>query len=235
MHQNDRGASLVEPPPPQHEGTELPPGGRQPLSCDRIVAAALRYVDDNCLDDLSMRRLGGELGVEAMSLYRYFPSKAALLDAVVSRALCSLALPARDVGSNWEPEVRAYARSFRAVARAHPHLIPLMATMGPGNPTLASIHARMIRLWSDAGLDTDTAPKAQCALQGYLTGISLWDAPAGDDRGRDAHVAGTAPADGSQELAIPADCGHADKDFEFGLDVLMGGLRERVAGTARTA
>ena len=51
---------------------------RAPLSCTRIIDAAVRYVDDNCLDELSMRRLGNELGVEAMSLYRYFPSKAAL-------------------------------------------------------------------------------------------------------------------------------------------------------------
>src|SRR4051794_35669725 len=42
-----------------------PTGGRQPLSRDRIIAAATGYVDANCLDDLSMRRLGSELGVEA--------------------------------------------------------------------------------------------------------------------------------------------------------------------------
>jgi AcrR family transcriptional regulator len=70
-----------------------PVAARQPLSCDRIVDAALRLVDLECLADLSMRRLGGELGVEAMSLYRYFPSKSALLDAVACRALEGLELP----------------------------------------------------------------------------------------------------------------------------------------------
>src|SRR6187399_1213542 len=78
---------------------------RAPLSCTRIIEAAVRYVDDNCLDELSMRRLGSELGVEAMSLYRYFPSKAALLDAVVAYLLRDLSLPERpaaDAGAEWE-------------------------------------------------------------------------------------------------------------------------------------
>src|SRR6478752_5846368 len=111
---------------------------RAPLSCTRIMDAALRYVDQNCLDELSMRRLGSELGVEAMSLYRYFPSKAALLDGVVCNALTDLALPAQGSGE-WESDVRAYARSFRRLSREHPRLMPLLATTGPENHTLAEV------------------------------------------------------------------------------------------------
>src|SRR5262245_60436475 len=75
---------------------------REPLSCVRIIDAAVRYVDDNCLDELSMRRLGSELGVEAMSLYRYFPSKQALLDAVVARLLAGLDMPDDAAPKGWE-------------------------------------------------------------------------------------------------------------------------------------
>ncbi len=91
-----RGAALA--PDMQTATLGTPSRGGQfrvPLSCTRIIDAAVRYVDDNCLDELSMRRLGSELGVEAMSLYRYFPSKAALLDAVVDRLLSDLVLPHR--------------------------------------------------------------------------------------------------------------------------------------------
>lgn len=251
MHQPEPGATLVgRAPSTQPEDATGNPAvtSRLPLSCDRIVEAALAFVDHNCLGELSMRRLGGELGVEAMSLYRYFPSKNALLEAVLSRALGELALPAPDIGAGWEPEVRAYARSFRAVARQHPHLIPLMATMGPANPTLASIHARMVRLWRDAGLDAATAPRAQSAIQGYLTGISLWDASVADAATAADGAATEGPAAGSstvagarttaseappQAVTVPAQPagGPADDDFEFGLDVLMGGLREHVAGS----
>jgi AcrR family transcriptional regulator len=191
---------------------------RERLSCDRIVDAAVQYIDAHCLDDLSMRRLGAELGVEAMSLYRYFPSKAALLEAVVSRMLRDVCLPNRRSG-DWEPQVRAYARSFRDIARAHPQLIPLLAAIGPRNPTLAAIHEQMLPVWRSAGLEPDEAPRAQCALHGYLTGSSMWDAH------RAGHLDGAAPR--SQATGD-------DEDFEFGLDLLIEGLRARLLTAARS-
>ena len=66
-----------------------------------------------------MRRLGNELGVEAMSLYRYFPSKAALLDGVACRALEPLRQPLSQT-TDWREEVRTFGRSFRQIAREHP-------------------------------------------------------------------------------------------------------------------
>ncbi len=177
-------------------------GTRQPLSCARIVDAAVAYVDHDCLDSLSMRRLGAELGVEAMSLYRYFPSKAALLDAVVCRMLAEIALPADDDAgrTTWEADVRGYARSFRAACAAHPRLLPLLATIGPGNATLARIDQRMTRLWREAGFDGSTAALAQAALQGDLTGSCL------------------------QGIGTTA----GDAAFDLGLDALIGGLGDRL-------
>jgi AcrR family transcriptional regulator len=183
-------------------------GPRQPLSRDRIIAAATGYVDANCLDDLSMRRLGSQLGVEAMSLYRYFPSKAALLDGVVCNALSDLKLPAQ-YGRDWESDVRAYARSFRRLSREHPRLMPLLATTGPDNHTLAEITRRMVSSWRGAGLDQDTAERAQAALHGYVTGMSVGGARAVE----------------------------SDEIFEFGLNAMICGLREvvvhREAASAR--
>lgn len=67
------------------EGAE--PGGkstlaREALSRERIVAAALELVDERGLEGLTMRALGRKLGVEAMALYHYFPSKGALIEAI---------------------------------------------------------------------------------------------------------------------------------------------------------
>ena len=59
-----------------------PAGGRDALSRDRIVAAALDLVDEQGLEGLTMRALGRKLGVEAMALYHYFPSKDALIEAI---------------------------------------------------------------------------------------------------------------------------------------------------------
>lgn len=189
-------------------GAEVTPPGpstRQPLSCARIVDAAVAFVDHDCLDSLSMRRLGAELGVEAMSLYRYFPSKAALLDAVVCRMLAQIALPGDGANAAvaWEADVRGYARSFRAACAAHPRMLPLLATIGAGNATLARIEERMTALWRDAGFDAATAAHAQAALQGYLTGSCL------------------------QGIGTTA----GDAAFSLGLDALIDGLGDRLRAT----
>jgi AcrR family transcriptional regulator len=208
---------------------------RVPLSRGRIIDAALSYVDANCLADLSMRRLGGELGVEAMSLYRYFPSKAALLDGVACRLLADLELPEAGDGDRWEPRARAYARSFRQIAQAHPRLFPLLATVGPANDTLERITLRMVDLWREAGMDECMAERAQRALQGFVTGSSLWEATSAES---------DAPIE-LPRLRIVADDGarqrpsrHAhdpDADFEFGLDLLLKGLRQRISSEAAPA
>lgn len=172
----------------------------------RIIEAAVRYADSNCLDELSMRRLGSELGVEAMSLYRYFPSKGALLDAVVGWMLRDLALPA-EPRDDWEDQVRDFAVSFRGITRQHPHLMPLLTIRSPDDPLLLDIHDRMVVVWRRAGLSHDDAKSAQRALQSYLSGSSQW------------HQEGChGPA--------------AETDFRYGLDVFLDGVRSRVAEAA---
>ena len=51
---------------------------REPLSRQRILEAAVRLVDAEGLNALTMRRLASELGVEGASLYKHIPNKAAL-------------------------------------------------------------------------------------------------------------------------------------------------------------
>jgi AcrR family transcriptional regulator len=177
---------------------------REPLSCVRIIEAAVRYVDSNCLDELSMRRLGGELGVEAMSLYRYFPSKGALLDSVVGWLLRDLALPDGRDTEDWEGQARDFAVSFRSIIRQHPHLMPLLTVRSPDDPLLSGIHDRMVRVWRRAGLSDEHAQSAQRALQSYLSGSSQWH----------------------QEACHG---GAAETDFRYGLDVFLDGVRSRVA------
>ncbi|MEO8452001.1 MAG: TetR family transcriptional regulator, partial [Gemmatimonadota bacterium] len=60
------------------------------LTRERILDAALAAVDRDGLEALTMRSLGRELGVEAMSLYHHFPNKARLLEGVVDRVLAEI-------------------------------------------------------------------------------------------------------------------------------------------------
>src|SRR5437879_8120056 len=106
---------------------------RTALSRERIAVAAVALIDGEGLDALSMRRLGAELGVEAMSLYRHFPSKAALLEAVVARLLAELPVPA-PTAARWQEAFRALARAYRALLTRHPNAIPLLATLELSHP-----------------------------------------------------------------------------------------------------
>ena len=108
-----------------------PPSQRIPLSRDRIVSAALEFIDDKGLPGLTMRRLGEQLGVEAMALYRYVPSKEDLLDAVVEALVADVradevVLDAPQDG--WQDFLQRLAHGVRRVALAHPKAFPLVAS-----------------------------------------------------------------------------------------------------------
>ncbi len=70
------------------------PAPRAPLSRDRVLGAALRLADQGGLESLSMRKLGQELGVEAMALYYHFANKDEIVDGIVDLVFAEVELPA---------------------------------------------------------------------------------------------------------------------------------------------
>ncbi|TDQ05828.1 TetR/AcrR family transcriptional regulator C-terminal domain-containing protein [Labedaea rhizosphaerae] len=97
------------------------------LSREAILDAAVRFVDEHGIAKLSMRKLGAELGVEAMTLYYYLPNKEALLDGLVDHVTSSVDLVARG-GEQWPDLLRRIAVSLRAALLAHPGVLPLVST-----------------------------------------------------------------------------------------------------------
>ena len=81
---------------------------RDPLSRERVLRAALEIADKEGIDALSMRRLGEDLGVKAMSLYKHVPNKDAVLDGMVDIVVGEITLPA--IGGDWRAEMRKRAR-----------------------------------------------------------------------------------------------------------------------------
>lgn len=222
------------------------------LSRERIVECAVDYVERHCLSDLSMRRLGSELGVEAMSLYRYFPSKAALFEAIVDVTVARIAT--RPSGAtDWESAVRAYAHSFRDAAREDPGLFPLLLAAARTHPGVQALMERMLSMWRGTGLDQEMSRQAQCAVHAFTMGTvtaelgsafgpafafgpasGAGEGASADHGGRGecrdhtpgVHLATTAPP------VAPGENGNAssaDAEFEFCLDVLVEGLRARVS------
>lgn len=103
---------------------------RTPLDRRRILEAALRLIDEHGLTELSMRRLGADLGVQAMSLYRHLPNKQAVVEGVRDLIFEELAAlrPASPPDEPWDASLVAMATAFRAVCRRHPHALTLFAT-----------------------------------------------------------------------------------------------------------
>lgn len=209
-------------------------GPRVPLSRPSVLSAALRIVDRHGIDALSMRRLGKELGVEAMSLYNHIPNKAALLDGLIEQVINEVEEPPAD--APWDEQVRAMARSYRRLAHDHPHVVPLIA-MRPFN-TITALRPveRAFAIFRGAGFDEAETLHAFRTLAGFATGYTL--AETGGFFGE------TIPSDSTdiveegdldpdffpnltRMLPTIANCDH-DAEFEFALDVIIEGLRTKL-------
>lgn len=96
------------------------------LNRERIHQGALRIVDAEGLDGLSMRRLAAELGVRAPSLYGHVASKDDLLHSVANEVMDQVDVSAFDSG-DWQQGLKVWARSYRAALASHPNLVPFLA------------------------------------------------------------------------------------------------------------
>jgi AcrR family transcriptional regulator len=66
---------------------------REPLTRERIIEAAMRLMDKEGLEAVTMRRIGRELGVEAMSLYNHVADKEDILSGVVEAVMGEYEFP----------------------------------------------------------------------------------------------------------------------------------------------
>ena len=85
-----------------------------------------------------MRRLGAELNVEAMALYRYVPGREQLLDEVVEYVMNELydSTMTGELTGSWQEYLRQTAQGVRTVATAHPRIFPMVASRPPAAPWL---------------------------------------------------------------------------------------------------
>jgi AcrR family transcriptional regulator len=170
--------------PDDPEPTGLP--NRQTLSRDRIVATAIEFVDKHGLTALTMRRLGKELGVEAMSLYRYVNGREDLLEGIVDHMVAQLHLrPAEDqLGpvDGWQAYLQWLAHGVRRLARAHPNVFPLIATRHPAapwlRPPLRSLRVveEFLTTLIERGFSDTRAVAAYRAFSSFLLGHLLLEA-----------------------------------------------------------
>lgn len=138
MTDDQAGSAIQTVTTDNSRGTGRPPGQRRSLDQMVILHEAVRFIDEHGRDQLTMRRLGAELGVEAMALYRYVPGRDQLLDGVVEVVmdeLYELTIPGEYVGT-WQEFLQRMAHGVRRIATEHPKIFPLVATRPPAAPWL---------------------------------------------------------------------------------------------------
>ena len=213
---------------------------REPLSRTRILEAALRLIDAEGLDALSMRRLGSELGVEAMSLYHYFPSKDALLDGVVDEVLGEVPLP-DPTRTDWADALREGFADFRRVMLAHPAVFPLVASRPPSTSDAMRPIAIAFNLFQAAGFGPREAVSAWDGLLAYVFGHILLQISGGmavAHGGKLIEVVQDQTGDEFAALrAAWSTAGDWDMEQAFlaGLDTVIEGLRQGLGVAERPA
>ena len=203
---------------------------RVPLSRDRILEAAVGLADREGLHALTMRRLGSQLGVEAMALYKHVSSKDDILRGMVELVVSRIDTPAER--ADWRDAMRSRAMSAREVLTRHSWAIGLLESrrsMGPNQ--LRYVDAILGSLRS-AGFSVEDAAHAFWLLDSYVYGhiVQEMSMSAGSEP---AEQPGPPPADPHAfsaqyphlaEIAAHASSFSVDGEFAHGLEVILTAL-----------
>jgi AcrR family transcriptional regulator len=204
---------------------------RAGLTRERILEAALRYIDERGVDALSMHKLGAELGVKGMSLYNHVANKDDVLDGVVVLLWAEVEATA-ELKDDWSDSLRSFAHALRAIMRRHPNAASLVGSQ----QIMPEPALRVVKAYADAAAERGIAePDAHAILRtvnSYAMGSALFEVQWGvGGIGCAPSVSDLLRPGVSDELAALADefCGKSDADaqFELGLDLMLRGLSSK--------
>lgn len=221
---------------PTHPGAEP----RVPLNRERVLRAGVALADEGGIESVSMRKLGGQLAVEAMSLYNHVANKDDLLDGMIDMVFGEIDLPSAN--ADWKTEMRERAISAREALGRHPWATGLMDSRTTPGPATLRHHDSVIGTLREAGFSIETAAHAFSVLDSYTYGFAMQEQSLPFETEEEtAEVAETIlaqlPADEYPHLAemtiehvLLPDYDYAS-EYEFGLDLILDGL-ERARDTA---
>ena len=211
---------------------------RTPLTRERILLAAVDLADRDGLEGLSMRRLGQELGVEAMALYRHIRDKNDLLDGVIEVVIGQIDRPRP--GKDWKASMRRQALAARKVMLAHPWAKRALEDRGTTGPAILAYVETILAILRGGGFSVDLAHHTLHVMGSRIFGFSQDLLEEGGDDAQPVPDPAVAAAMFARypriaELATSVShdgvLGACDDDFEFafGLDLILDGLERRRA------
>lgn len=214
-------------------GTERDPQ-RRTLSRQRVLEAACAIADREGIAALTMRRIGREVGVEAMSLYSHIRNKEDLMDGLADLVAAEVRLPAG--GSDWRAQVRGVALETNAALGRHGWCGFLWATRTRLGPNRAAIMNALLRGLGAAGLPAETVHRTFHVLENHIIGYALraasfpLSAPELRAAGEEALADIDLPAlpDLARHIGEHRDPRFStppgENEFQFGLDLILDGL-----------
>ena len=203
------------------------------------MQTAIRVLDQDGLDALSMRRIAEELDTGAASLYWHVGSKAGLLDLIFDHAIGEVEVP-KPEPERWQGQLKEAARSVRAVILRHRDVVRISIGRNPMGPNALRVSEGLFAILRTGRVPDPLAVTAQHLLFAVIYGFTLDETTElgveiegpPDDHAADAARAYLAelPAERFPNLIAVAEHFHyADKDqsFELLLDLFVDGLAAR--------
>jgi AcrR family transcriptional regulator len=175
-----------------------------------------------------MRRVGRQVGVEAMSLYHHVAGKEDLLDAIQEVLAARTDEPA-GADAGWEQLLRDYARATRATALAHPRTYPLVAHRRLRTPLVLRRANRLLGAFRAAGLSDADAVSAMRLWGGYVIGYLLDELALEPGQGARWDPADAGPLDHLVAVAPYLGLDHVGAHFERGVELIIAGVRGSAA------
>ncbi|WP_432143535.1 TetR/AcrR family transcriptional regulator [Streptomyces sp. bgisy084] len=152
---------------------DRPSRGPKPgLTLDRIVSTAVAVADADGLGALSMRRVATDLGVGTMSLYRYVPGKAELLDLMLDQVAEFDADAHPDPAAGWRPAMEALAHASRQQYHRHPWLLQVDQARPLLGPNALDSMEYSVRALAGTGLTDREKMHVLVSFGGFLTGLA---------------------------------------------------------------
>ncbi|MFJ6632564.1 TetR/AcrR family transcriptional regulator [Streptomyces sp. NPDC091376] len=211
---------------------------RPGLSHDRIIDAAVQVADRGGLAHVSMRSVGKELGVEAMSLYHHLAGKDALLDALANWIFTGIELP--DSRQPWRQAMTERAASARAILSRHPWALGLIESRRTPGPALLRHHDTVLGCLRRNGFPMTLASHVFSAIDSYVYGFVLTELnlPFDADTGVEEFVGEIQEqlspdayphlAELITEHVMHRDYSYSD-EFDYGLDLILDSVESRLA------
>lgn len=229
--------------PPPWQRTPPPRGrrrGRDPITREVIVETALRLLDRDGLDHLSMRRVADELDTGPASLYWHVGSKDGLLDLIFDRVIGEMEVPDPEQ-ERWKEQLEEIAKTMRATILRHRDIVRISIGRIPMGPNALHYSERIFAVMRAGGVPDALAVTGQHLLFAVVNGFTL-------DETLDLGVEGAAPVDENAAnlardyiAALPVDqfpnlvavadqFAFVDNDQRFALliDLYVDGLAQRV-------